>query len=253
VTLTDIVPPPLPDAAGSEVQYASEAYSLLDDFPDLPEAERFDAMVATYGFDSVWHPADMRLTRVGDKWYQSLYRVKVDDWNPRKAELLDALRRGVELEGATPQEYEGIFIEEVMQEVTIAGHAWEEMLQELPEGTFNIPGGLITRVVQAFERQLKHGGIFVSGDVADIRHTPHSPPPSGVSGVAERYKVENYVFAKRVLEHYYGLQVEFDTLGELAERFLPDGWEQYAGQHERAGIQNNLAVLMTVRRTRAEE
>jgi hypothetical protein len=195
--------------------------------PDLPAEKRFDAMVATYGFDSVWQDEDIRLREIDGQWYQSLYRVKVADWNPRRDELVQALRDGVPLPNAKPHEYDGIFVEKAMEPYDISNHPFAQQIEEHGRETTQVPGGLVKRVVNAFESQLGENGVFMSCDVGDfgIKKDGFGVGDQGVSGVAARYRGDDYQLAKKILEEVYGLDVRLISLEDLVRGNLPAGWE----------------------------
>jgi hypothetical protein len=196
---------------------------------------------------------DARITRLDGKWYRSLYRLKVDEWSPRREVLLQALRTGTGLPSSgnivqDARALEGIFVEEVMEETSRDQVPYADFLQARREGiSINVPGGLIKRICQAFERQLKPDGMFISMDVADIEPPDAAPLPANVSGLAARFKIEDYALARHILETE-GYQVEFVRLSDLAERILEPGWEHSAFPDEREGIQKDLLQVMVVRR-----
>ncbi len=239
--LTDFVPHQLDPrlAAYTDLGVGHEVYNVMDDLTQLPERERFNAFIATYTFDSIWQPEDMRLTRVGNQWYLSSYRLKVADWNPRRYELVAALREGRPLERARAQDYQGIFVEETRHKVDLSGHPYKDVIDQYPGKVVNVPGGAIKRIRNAFDTQLHDDGIFVIGEVMQVREEAQSNP-SQIAGLAARFKVEDYRLLKQILEKYHGMRVDFVTFPELADRFLPDGWrlqvppierEQMRGEH----------------------
>jgi hypothetical protein len=258
LVLSDFVQPSVPaDLPTDRLGVSAETYSLLDSFPVLEPDKRFDAMITTYGFDSVWLPDDLRLCRIGDNWYQSLYRLKVDDWNPRQAELVTALIAGEPLANATVQDYEGIFIEEVQVPFDVAAHKYSKYIQALPPNEImNFPGGLIKRVAEAFDTQLAGHGVFVSADTANFGSLNFYPEAARVTGLAARYKMEHYVMAKTILEKEHGLTVEFADFASLAETYLPKGWQADASDQDLAGVQTHAdgtTMAMIVRRAAKEE
>ncbi|HSW65732.1 MAG TPA: hypothetical protein VLI54_01170 [Bacillota bacterium] len=234
VVLTDFVPLKLDPQLStfySDLTVSTEVYSLFDDLAPLPKTKRFDAFFTSYAFDSVWQPEDMRLSRVGNNWYRSSYRLKVADWNKRKEELLLALRHGRALPHARPQDYKGIFVEEIRQKVDVHSLPYGDIIARHGRAVLNVPGGAVKRIVNAFAAQLASHGVFVIGDVMHI--TPSAQPRhSEVAGVAARFKVEDYDLLKQILEERHGLTAKMVTFPELAQRFLPDGWRLQVPQFE---------------------
>jgi len=226
LTVCDLEPPALPDPPIAKASVRAERYSLFDDLPELPPGERYDAMVTTYGFDSVWQPEDMRVWRCGDQWFRAAYRIKVADWHPRGQELLHALRTGRALPGATATDYEGIFVEEAWLPIAATDIPYAGFLcGRSTNRPTNVPGGMIKRIAQAFQGQLQPHGIFVSGDVIDVATTGEwGNLASDVSGVAERFKVEDYLLAARVLEKNYGLRAEYRPIVALMDEYISE-WE----------------------------
>lgn len=240
VTLTDVVAPHVMPPSSGSVQFASEAYSLFDNLPVLEPEARYDVLITTYGFDSVWLPEDMHLKEVNGQWYRSLHRVKVAEWNPRRGELLDAMRAGRPLAGGVPEDYDGIAVETVMEPIDIRAHPFGDFITKHGQADFNFPGGLIKRIVEAFESQLSPSGIFVSCDVGNFGKTASGyTPESFKSGVAARYKSEDYVIAKRILEEKFGLDVALYGLDELASQYLPLQWNEGATPLEQEQILKN--------------
>lgn len=246
VVLSDFVRPPVDtDALSSSLSVSAEEYSLFEAMQPLPSDQRFDAIIATYGFDSIWQPEDISITRVGNNWYQDLYRVKVADWNPRREELLEAMRLGQPLPNAAPHDYDGIYVEEAHEPVDIETHPFGKYILEHDTRSINFPGGLIKRVINAFEAQLTEGGIFVNGDVNG--HGCITTPQ--VSGVAGWYKMEDYTIAKRILEDVYGLEVELLGLDELAAQYLPADWQEHATDYDQKLVNDNPTnCVMVIKR-----
>lgn len=241
VTFTDFVKLPV-DAAPkiSGVTCDTEAYSLFDDMPYLDESERYDAMMVTYGFDSVWLPEDMHVVRHEDKWYRTLYNVKVAEWHHRYYDISLAILKGEALPDAHPSDFNNIFVERVLQEIDPVQHPYGFFLLGHDKDAFNFPGGLIKRVVNAFESQLKRGGVFVSCDSGDFgQPNPPSCRDVGITGVGARYHMDDYVLAKEILEAAYGLEVTLLTLPELAEGYLPPEWAAEATEDEFYSLAKN--------------
>src|SRR3989338_6722391 len=55
-----------------------ELYSLLQPLPHLFKNKRFDIILITYGFDSVWLPEDVTYVKRGGRLYQEGYDLCVD-------------------------------------------------------------------------------------------------------------------------------------------------------------------------------
>lgn len=231
LTITDFTERPTPSSGSSDIRFSSELYSLFDDMPDLPADRRYDAIVTTYGFDSVWQPEDISLHYDDGKWYQNLYRTKIADWNPRKDELLAAMRTSTPLPDASPTDLEGITLEKAHTPISLDNHPFARYIAESDNPTINFPGGLIKRVVNAFETQLNDTGTFINGDVAYFGNPKsHISGRPMTSGVAARYKIEDYTIAKKILEREYGLNVALYSLGNfikahLSEPDIPDNPE----------------------------
>jgi hypothetical protein len=249
LTLTDFVQPPANPVAGVT---STEVYSLFDDLPPLPPEERYSAIVATYGFDSVWQPEDARLQRIGEQWYEERYRVKVADWSPRREELLGALREGRPLEGAVPSDFAGMYVERASEPIDISAHPYRRYIGLHDSKSFGFPGGLIKRVVNAFENQLTDEGVFISCDTGDFGHMPERTLLSarGISGVAARYHSDDFRIAKEILEQEHGFEVSLMTLDEVAGQYLPENWQDQATPDEIDEITNNASFngLIVVRR-----
>lgn len=229
LTLTDFIMQSPSLGAGLANQFtdvSTETYSLLDDMPMLPEEDRYNILITTYGFDSVWQAEDLCLTRVNDQWYKNVYRVKVADWAPRKRELLEALRQGKALPDAAVSNYDCIAVETAMMPVDVSDMPYGQYIHKRGRSRINFPGGLIKRVINAYETQLQKNGICIIGDTANFGFDTNSPYGPGdsdrrVSGVAARYKVEDYVLAKQILESEHGLTVDLISLSELLAKYLP--------------------------------
>lgn len=240
ITLSDFAEVPVSAAPRiSGVTFDAEKYSLFDDMPPLSWLKQYDAMLITYGFDSVWQPEDTHFVRNGDTWYQTLYRVKVADWHPRYDDLLLALRNGKALPDAHPSDFDGIVVERILRKVDPWQHRYNFHLVGHDQQRFNFPGGLIKRVVNAFQSQLDQRGVFISCDSGYFGQELPYCRDAGLSGIGARYHMDDYTIAKEVLEAEYGLRVRLLTLPELAERYLPSGWQAYAMPEEVEGLADN--------------
>ena len=236
VTLSDLITAPIDTNDQVEIlNMHAERYSLLDDMPNLPTEDRYDAIITTYGFDSVWQPEDSSFERKEDgQWYQNFYRVKVAQWNERDNELLQALRRGEPLANASPKDYDGIAIELAQQPIDLSTHPYGQYITEYGQDSINFPGGVIKRVVEAFEHQLTENGTFIIGDVGYFGNGNRDFMPSrpALSGIAARFREDDFVLAKTILEQRFGLKVSLQGLEEFVDSHLGHDWKDAASAEE---------------------
>lgn len=91
----------------------------------------------------------------------------------------------------------------------------------------NFPGGLIKKVVEAFEKQITKAGVFIIGDMAIdnpegkiLQDSPNGDPvymkDYATSGKVAKFKVEDYGLAKIILESE-GFSVELETVEDFIE------------------------------------
>lgn len=256
ITLTDFVEPTIaPELSNSGAMVNAEVYSLFDDMPVLPKENRFDTLISTYSFDSIWQPEDMRLEKIDNQWYQAKYRVKVADWASRREELISAMREQKPLNNAAATDYDGIVVERAMERVDVSEHPFYKYITGSEQKIVNLPGGLIKRIVNAFDSQLKEDGIFITGDVADFGETMISKMDADqcISGIAARYKVEDYALAKQILEAEYGLEVSFIGLPELVDGYLPNDWRDNCPENDWKQIDNLPSnKIMMVKRAKGQ-
>jgi hypothetical protein len=219
----------------------AESYSLFDVPPRLPADQRFDAIITSYGFDSVWLPGDLHVVHAQSQWYQELYRVKIADWHPFAAALLHALRRGAPLPGAKPADYDGITVERMLRHFDVSAHPYSEIISSYPKQHFNIPGGIVSSIVANVENQLSQHGIFVSFDMGNFgfRNAVRPLSPYAKSGVAAFYQPGEYVLAKQILEQKYGLRVRLLSLAEFVDGYLGPAWRRRATEIETYQIEHS--------------
>jgi len=113
VLLTDFVEPEIYEECEG-VKIETGECNLLRDFEYLKEDERFDVMLATYGFDSVWFQEDGFYEKIEGTWYVVKYRLVVDG----ERYLVNDLRRGFSEKGVSVEEFQQIGIEEDREEIT---------------------------------------------------------------------------------------------------------------------------------------
>jgi len=256
LTLTDFIAPKIePRLFEAGLTLASERYSLFDTLPHLDEASRYDIITTSYGLDSVWQPEDICYRRLGTSWYQYMYRVKVADWSPRQTELLTALRARQPLDRAKAKDYDGTIVETAMEPVDLTTHPYGRYITS-NGGMINFPGGLIARIVNAFETQLKHDGICISADTGNFRYADCylTDTDRGVTGIGARYRADDYKVAKQVFEEVFGFEVTLMGLDELAEVYLVDTWYLHATEVECAQLLNNPSNgVMIVKRRQTKQ
>ncbi|MFA6005559.1 MAG: hypothetical protein WC775_03705 [Patescibacteria group bacterium] len=218
-------PPGVPEGWGA----AREKQNLLEPLPNLPEDKKFDAIVCSYTFDSIWAPGDMRLVYKKGQWYQVLTRLRIPDNHPRKEELLAALKAGAPLSNPTSKDYAWINVEELIVPVDInkipygsiidkRGRAAAERMHPEDEAAVNVPGGLIAKVVEAFDKQLTRDGVCVIGDVVS------GEPGFQSSAVNETnhgalYKVEDYYLAAKILREVYAFDASVNSVHEMVGKY----------------------------------
>lgn len=265
ITLSDFFAPKIHKKARTRRSTLhAEACSLFDKPAALASGERFDAIISTYGFDSVWLQGDLHLSKIDGRWYQTLYRAKVADWHPRRTELVAALRHGKPLPHATAADYDGIVVEHILEPFDIRSHPYKTLLEKYPLRSFNVPGGLVQYVRDCFDFQLQQHGSFVSFDMGNFAFVDKSPPgeesgkppagtrilpPQAKSGVAARYQPGEYVLAKEILEKEHGLHVRLLGLQEFVAQYLGADWRKKATAVERHQIEhvsaNGVMIVTT--------
>jgi len=242
ITLSDFFTPVIQKKARTRHNtIRAESYSLFDAPPNLPADQRFDAIITSYGFDSVWLPGDVHVVHTQEQWHQKLYRVKVADWHPAPAALLHALRDAAPLPHAKPADYDGIVVEHTFQPFDMSAHPHGEIISSYPKQQFNIPGGMVSSIVVHVKNQLERHGIFVSFDMGDFgfRDTGRPLSPYAKSGVAAYYQPGEYVLAKQILEQKYGLRVRLLSLAAFVDEYLGPDWRRRATEVEAYQIEHS--------------
>ena len=169
ITLTDAVF--LGQSASETVENTTitvERYDLLDELPCVADKDRYDIFIATLAFDSVWFPEDVFLQRVGGKWYQHFYRLRIPSAHPNYVNLLHALKTG-DISGVKREDLMDVGIETVLQPTSLSRVPYGDVVEHnhvFEPMASSIPGGLVRRVVNAFENQISPQGIFIIGDLS---------------------------------------------------------------------------------------
>lgn len=195
------------DLRDKGVNVGADSYNFFDEFEELSEDERFDVMMVTYGFDSVWAENDGFYEKCDGRWMEVKYRVLVNGEKDVRELMQQSLEVGESEVKLCKEWFEGVEIDERRELIDIETVPFGKELDEYYRGMQNVrcsvPGTMITRVEEAFERQLKGDGVFVIGDVVvPDKKVAGNFRRSSVcrSGVGARYKVDDYGFAKWFLE-----------------------------------------------------
>ncbi len=257
ITLTDFTTESLPDEdklnglTGENFQVKTQKLNLLESSTSLPENERYDSIIATYAFDSVWLPQDVRYEKFGDQWYKVKYRIKVGDIDPdrnefTKADVIESLKKGNSEKG-THGYYRRIAIERAVEKINIKevpfGDTIEGRYGKQERVAINVPGGLIQNVIDSFKTKLRSDGVFIIGDVAVnnpngfVKNQDFAADFS-TAGDAAKYKCEDYGLAKQILEKM-GFQAELFDVSDFVYKYS-----------QKAQLNNDLPghLIMIVRR-----
>lgn len=171
----------------SNLRISVKNENILEGLELISSENRFDVMISTYGFDSVWMKGDAHYGCVEGDWYRSVYRLhKVEETSG---------------DGKSPYVIETIClpIEDILTEQY--GHFISKAYGGKRDVAFNFPSGLITCVQKAFENQLHDEGVFVVGDIAHdyISETVIARGYEFLESGA-MYKIEEYGLAVAVLQ-----------------------------------------------------
>jgi SAM-dependent methyltransferase len=188
-----------------EVDLISELYDLEQPLQNAASGDRLDAILVTYGFDSVWMQGDYTLCKKENIWHTATYSIALPDLKDKKHATLEQLHSAE--------------IEYTLLPCDVAtlpyGDVIDQLYRTFTDAWVNVPVGMIARVIESFERQLKPDGVFVIGDV--VRYKIDQPPaeePYSTSGKAAKFKIEDYLIASEVLGKR-GLRLEFYSLKEV--------------------------------------
>ena len=208
VELTDHTIDTLPaDSALPEserLQFSKGIYSLFDDFEYLEPADRFDVLLSTYGFDTVWLPGDHHYCKHNGNWYQAVYRIGVPDWHPSFERAQQFLAGESPLVSAGLSDLHHLGLEVAWRKVDLSSDPNSKYLVARDKNSkgVNVPAGLVSRVEQAFQTQLREDGVFIIGEVASYHPTYSEAAESGIgqSGRVARFKIDDLWYAQLMLE-----------------------------------------------------
>lgn len=263
LTYTDFNTPSLNGAEvtgllGKNIVIEPGRYSLFEPMEIIPKPDRYHMMITTYGFDSVDLPEDITYQRIGGRFYRKLYRVKVSDAHVNKDKMLQALKTGTPFCGINLDDFlNGVFVEECNAIADLSkvpsGREIEKRFDKIDHKRnheINFPGGLIKRVVNAFDNQLKREGVFVIADVAVGDDLPYQEDVL-TSGYVARYRSKDFVLAKQILEEKYDFKVDLYHESDFLDKYN-SVWEgQFIDEEERKFAKNknlNNHYIMIVRR-----
>ncbi len=120
----------------------------------------------------------------------------------------------------------------------------------------NFPGGMIKRIREAFNNQISENGIFINGEVAVFEDSErdHALSAYGTSGDIGKYKVEDYLLAKRILEEEANLKVEIYSLNDFVDTFLESDWREHNEALQIKNIENTKSnCIMKIERLKIED
>lgn len=221
VILTDFTGKSIPDVKALDVSenfhIRSEKYDLLNPTPLLKEKDRYDAILATYVFDSIWFPQDAHYEKLGNDWQKSTYNIEVNESYPKRKLLLKALLNGSSMKSMKIEQFQYIFIKKRQDSVNINKVPYGEIISKYYKNeskvSLNFPGGIINYVQEAFERQISYGGIFIVGDMA-VNTKKELMADYLTSGKVAKFKVEDYGLAAFILSQK-GFDVELVTVEDF--------------------------------------
>jgi hypothetical protein len=219
------------------IDFEIEAYDLRDPMPFRDE--KVDVMFVTYGFDSVWLEDDVMYVKHNNEWFRIKYRVKVLPTAKQPEKLLSYLREGFTTDPVYLEDFDNVVVETLAEKVDILKVPYGKYIQSLygeyEEARTIVPGGIIKRVQEAFENQIKDDGIFVIGEVATYPIKPDEKIELTVvdyntTGKVGKYKVEDFYLAEAILKDIgYSVEVldmekEAKRLGKTIDEDCEDTW-----------------------------
>ena len=195
----------------------SEKHDLLNPVPLLKEKDRYDAILATYVFDSIWFPQDAHYEKLGNDWYKTIYNLEVDKSYPKRKLLLKALKNDSSNESMQIEQFQHIFIKKRQDKVDINKVPYGGLISNYYKNkhkvSLNFPGGLINVIQEIFEKQISKGGVFIVGDMA-VNTKKELMDDYGTSGKVAKFKVEDYGLAAIILRQK-GIDVELVTVEDF--------------------------------------
>lgn len=228
ITLSDFEAQILPPQEKLEkkcIEFHTTSVDIMKPLTFLPPSDRYDCIHITYGFDSVWMPEDLTLRKEHAQWFRVLY--------PFPKQYEDMINSNELINAIDINDIKKIPLHPVLERISLEtipyGNLIEELYQFYSDAWVHLPGGMITRTMEAFERSLKPSGTIIIGDVIvredkDIQEVNQFER----SGKIALFKIEDYRIAKHILEEQ-GFFVYFIELSELLAKFLTKNELQNAG------------------------
>lgn len=220
ITLTDFSTEILPGgqelASSSKCTFSKEVYNLNEDFKYIEPRQRYDVMLATYAFDSVWQNGDITYLYepVTKEWYKLMYRLSVPE------EYITSGNSSQDNDILSNSKIYNVYIEIAYEQVDPTEYQFGEYLKGREvTGVVSVPAGLINRVDQAFQTQISDQGVFIIGEIAHYDPSTMNNTYKGfsTSGIAAKYKIEDLWIAEQELTKM-GYKVSLLNLSQFIEQ-----------------------------------
>lgn len=236
------------------LEYRVERRDLLDPVPETPVNTRLHAMVATYGFDSVWLPGDRTVIKSGDTWYEAVYRIAVPDSHPQRLLMQEAFRTN-HTAGLEPEMFKRLIIERAVTPFDTGANPeiaalLEERLRQNDRGVIVIPGGLVRWIDDAFARRLRPDGAFIVADCGPYNQRDASVHDYDTTGCAAKFKAIDFSMAEKLLTAR-GYRVEVRSIGDFISHNNRADTEFLGSEVDLDGPLPPHQYVMTVRRADA--
>ena len=251
VTLSDSWPSALPSTlpgagelpGAASLSMRTQRQDLAQPLRTLAPKERFNVLLSTYGFDSVWLPEDRLYQKAGGRWFQAYFRLVVPDGHPAAAALLRAREYGEADDGFRATDLRQVLVETLFRPARLQDPAVAAILEQAAGARSwtrrALPGGLVRVVEEAFEKQLTPDGVFLIGDIGSYAGRTvwnASAFPFSTTGIAAKFHALDFTLAEAVLRSR-GFQVRVRSVTEFCCDILgpesrghfsdPDEWDTW--------------------------
>lgn len=209
------------------ITFGYDAYDMRKPFETLDEQDKVDLMLVTYGFDSVWDESDAMYVKDHGEWHQIKYRVKVSPTAKNTDRLIEYLRNGYCAEGLSLDAFDDVIVETIAVPVDLDKVQYGGFVKKAyggyEEARVSMPGLLVQRVKEAFEKQIKKNGYFIIGEVATYpikegEKIELTIADYNTTGRVAKYKVEDFYVAEMILESM-GFDAEVHDISKLAGKY----------------------------------